>query len=126
MNRILILSADLSLLDRLAPAMRRADLDVACAAGIAQGLEQLDETDVSVVVLDELVTVDSWKLCRCIDRIFSVGVILLGSKPSEEAWAGAEEVGFDFYLEKPVNFSELGARARALLRRKKKWEGYPG
>jgi len=30
----------------------------------------------------------------------------------------AEDTGFDFYLQKPVSFPELGARAKALLRRK--------
>ena len=118
MNRILILSTDLRLLDRLAPAMRRADFDVVCAVDIADGLKRLDESEVSLVIVDEFLNTDSWRLCQRIDRVFDIGIILLGTRPSEEAWAGAEEAGFDFYLEKPVSFPELGARAKALLRRR--------
>ena len=117
MDRILILSADLRLLDRLAPAMRKADFDVVCAADIADGLKRLDEAEVGLVILDEFLNVDSWRLCQRIDRVFDIGIILLGRRPSQEAWAGAEEIGFDFYLEKPVSVPELGARAKALLRR---------
>ena len=47
-----------------------------------------------------------------------IGIILLGRQPSQEAWSVAEDTGFDFYLQKPVSFPELGARAKALLRRK--------
>ncbi len=118
MNRILILSSDLRLLDKLAPAMRQADLDVVCAADIADGLKRLDDAEVGLVILDEFLSIDSWRLCQRIDHVFDTEIILLGTRPSEEAWAGAEEIGFDFYLEKPVNFPELGARAKALLRRK--------
>jgi len=118
MDRILILSADLRLLDKLAPAMRKADFDVVCAADIADGLKRLDEAEVGLVILDEFLSVDSWRLCQRIDRVFDIGIILLGRRPSQEVWASAEETGFDFYLEKPVSVPELGARARALLRRK--------
>ena len=118
MDRILILSADLRLLDRLAPAMRKADFDVVCAADIADGLKRLDEAEVGLVILDEFLSVDSWRLCQRIDRVFDIGIILLGRRPSQEVWASAEETGFDFYLEKPVSVPELGARAKALLRRR--------
>jgi len=118
MNRILILSSDLRLLDKLAPAMRQADLDVICAADIAEGLKQLDNTEVGLVVLDEFLSIDSWRLCQRIDKVFDIGIILLGTRPAQEAWDGVEEIGFDFYLEKPVSFPELGARAKALLRRR--------
>jgi len=118
MNRVLILSADLRLLDRLAPAMRKADFDVVCAADIADGLRRLDEAEVGLVILDEFLSIDSWRLCQRIDRVFDIGIILLGRRPSKEAWSVAEDTGFDFYLEKPVSFPELGARAKALLRRK--------
>ena len=116
MNRVLILSSDLRLLDKLAPAMRQADLEVVCAADIADGLKRLDDAEVGLVILDEFLSIDSWRLCQRIDHVFDIGIILLGTRPSEEAWAGAEEIGFDFYFEKPVSFPELGARAKALLR----------
>ena len=115
MNRILILSADLRLLEKLAPAMRQIDLDVVCAADIADGLKRLEDAEVGLVILDEFLSSDSWRLCQHIDRVFDTKIILLGTQPSEEAWAGAEETGFDFYLEKPVSFAELGARAKTLL-----------
>ena len=118
MNRILILSADLRLLDKLAPAMRQAEFDVVCAADIADGLKRLDEAEVGLVILDEFLSIDSWRLCQRIDRVFDIGIILLGRRPSKEAWSVAEDTGFDFYLEKPVSFPELGARAKALLRRR--------
>ena len=118
MNRVLILSSDLRLLDKLAPAMRQADLEIVCAADIADGLKQLDDAEVGLVILDEFLSIDSWRLCQRIDRVCDTEIILLGTRPTEEAWAGAQETGFDFYLEKPVNFPELGARAKALLRRK--------
>jgi len=118
MNRVLILSADLRLLDKLAPAMRKADFDVVCAADIADGLRRLDEAEVGLVILDEFLSIDSWRLCQRIDRVFDIGIILLGRRPSQEAWSVAEDTGFHFYLQKPVSFPELGARAKALLRRK--------
>ena len=119
MSRVLILSCDLRLLDKLAPAMRQANLDVVCAADIADGLKRLDDCEVGLVILDEFLSIDSWRLCQRIDLVFDTEIILLGTRPSEEAWAGAEETGFDFYLQKPVSLPELGARAKALLRRRK-------
>ena len=118
MKRILIFSSDLCLLDKLAPAMRQADFDVVCAADIADGLKRLDEAEVSLVILDEFLSIDSWRFCQRIDQVFNPAIIFLGTQSSKEAWANAEETGFDFYLEKPVSFSELGARAKSLLRRK--------
>ena len=118
MSRILILSSDLRLLEKLAPAMRQADLDVVCAADIADGLKRLDNAEVGLVILDEFLSIDSWRLCQRIDRVFNTGIIFLGTLPSQKAWAGAEEAGFDLYMEKPVSFHELGARAKALLRRR--------
>jgi DNA-binding response OmpR family regulator len=118
MNRILILSADLHLLDRLAPAMRQAEFDVVCASDIAEGLKRLDETDINLVIIDEFLATDSWQLCQRIGQLFHTTIIFLGSRPSQEAWAGAEGTGFDLYLEKPISPHELSARAKALLRRK--------
>ncbi len=115
MNRVLILSSDLRLLEKLAPAMRQADLDVVCAADIADGLKRLEDSEIGLVILDEFLSSDSWRLCQHIDRVFDTKIILLGTRPNEEAWAGAEETGFEFYLEKPVSFAELGATAKALL-----------
>lgn len=116
-NRILILSADLRLLGKLAPAMRKDDFDVICATDIAEGLKQLDKSEISLIILDEFLNIDSWRFCRRIDRIFDTAIILLGTHPSDEAWTMSEETGFDFYLEKPVSLPELGARAKALVRR---------
>ena len=118
MRQILILSSDLSLFSDLAPAMRRADFNVLCTTDISEGLKRLDEAEVNLVILDELLAVDSWRLCRCIDQIFDTEIIFMGKRPREEAWSIAEETGFDFYLEKPVSLLELSARAKALLRRK--------
>ena len=98
--------------------MRQADLDIVCACDSADGLKRLDDAEVGLVILDEFLSIDSWCLCQRIDRVFNTGIILLGTLPSEQVWAGAEEAGFDLYLEKPVNFRELGARAKALLRRR--------
>ena len=98
--------------------MRRADFDVVCAADIADGLKRLDESEVGLVIVDEFLSTDSWRLCQRIDRVFDIGIILLGTRPSEEAWSMIEDTGFDFYLQKPVSFPELGARAKALLRRR--------
>jgi len=119
MNRILILSADLTLINRLAPAMREADFDVACAADIAEGLKQLDQSKIGLVILDELLPADSWRLCQRINHVFNINIIFMGSQPDSEAWCVAEETGFDFYMEKPVSFPELSTRAKALLRRRK-------
>ena len=119
MNRVLILSSDLRLLETLAPAMRQANLDVVCAADIADGLRRLEDSEVGLVILDEFLSLDSWRLCQHIDRVFDTKIVLLGTRPSKEAWAGAEETGFDFCLEKPASFAELGAKAKALLLPKK-------
>ena len=118
MNRVLILSADLSLLNKLAPVMRQADFEVVCAATITDGLRQLDEAKVNLVILDEFLPIDSWHLCQRIGRMFNASIILLGSRPSEEAWDNADETGFDYYMEKPISFSELNARTKALIRRR--------
>jgi CheY-like chemotaxis protein len=118
MSRILIMSSDGNLSDKISSALTKANFEVDTASDCLEALLKLDNNKFDLVVVDEeLPDIDGWKACPRILQSSTIPIILLGTKTGEQAWANVEEAGFDFYLQKPFSHRELVSRIKAVLRR---------
>ena len=70
-----------------------------------------------LIILEEGLPMDSFEVCYRLRRVLDVPVLIMGSLPRDDGWSRAVQSGADCYLEKPVTFSELAARVKAILRR---------
>jgi two-component system response regulator VicR len=114
--KALIIDSDPVWTSQLASALSQADFDVLSASDCPQGLSKLDETRPKLVILMETLP-DSEQTCSQIRESHNIPIIILGSDPSEEAWARALSWGADAYLRKSTSKPELVSRIKAILRR---------
>lgn len=62
-----------------------------------------------------LPVMDGWSVCREIQRISDIPVIMLTAKGEDFDKVLGLELGADDYIVKPFNFKELIARTKAVL-----------
>jgi len=70
-----------------------------------------------LIILGEGLPMDSFEVCCRLRRMLDVPILIMGSIPRDNGWSRAVKSGADCYLEKPITFSELAARVKAILRR---------
>jgi len=117
LNKILILSGDPVFKLKNIEALTQTGLKVALAADLLEGVLKIDKESFDVIIIDEeLPDSDNYLACRRIRHSSEIPIILLGSQADEDVWDKVEELGFDFYLKKPVNPTDLVARVKAVLR----------
>jgi DNA-binding response OmpR family regulator len=84
----------------------------------AEGIAELKETDVDVVLLDVMLPDgDGFSVCRELRRTDDVPVIMVTARTDSHDVVAGLEAGADDYVTKPLVAKELSARIRALLRR---------
>ncbi|MGE5604315.1 MAG: response regulator transcription factor, partial [Bacteroidota bacterium] len=84
-------------------------------------LEHLEQTDVSLIILDIMMPeMDGLEVCQKIRHQIAAPIILLSAKGREIDKVVGLEVGADDYLTKPFSVNELIARVKAHLRREKR------
>jgi PleD family two-component response regulator len=93
-------------------------------AGTGQGaLDSVQEHTPDLVLLDIMLPdIDGFEVSRRIkgdDSLPFIPIILVTARDSTEDKVMGFEAGADDYLTKPINFSELEARVRSMLRIKK-------
>jgi DNA-binding response OmpR family regulator len=118
-KKILLVDDEKSLLDVLAPFLRRAGFIVETALDGATALAQAVEFGPDAIVLDVLMPEpDGREVCR---RLRASGnwtpIVMLTQIGGPQERAMSLEEGADDYLNKPFDPSELVARIHALLRR---------
>jgi len=117
MSQILTILSDVDLAEQIVPALHEAGFAISNASGGLEGLKMLGEGQFDLILIEEpLHDTDARSICRQAHS-FGSPIILLGTCSQAEAWVEAEEVGFDFYLKKPLSSPELIVRVKALLRR---------
>jgi two-component system KDP operon response regulator KdpE len=117
--RILLVDDEVSLQRTMTPLLRSRGYDVVTVgtgqdALVAAGIEPPD-----LVVLDlGLPDIDGLEVCRRFRSRWTMPIIVLSARGSEQDKVAALDEGADDYVTKPFGSEELLARVRAALRRK--------
>ena len=119
-TRVLLVEDDERI--RLALGLALGDLgfQVRDAASGELALERLEVADVDVVLLDLMLPgVDGLTVCRTLRARGDLPIIITTARSDTADVIAGLEAGADDYMSKPLVASELAARIRALLRRRR-------
>ena len=102
----------------IAARLKAEGFDVEIASDGEAGVELCDRTRPDVVVLDLMLPgLDGLEVCRRVQRMRPVPVLMLTARAEEADVLVGLGVGADDYMTKPFSPRELVARIKALLRR---------
>ena len=102
----------------IAARLSREGFRVEVASDGPRGVELCERLNPDVVVLDVMLPgIDGLEVCRRIQSVRPVPVLMLTARDSETDMLVGLGVGADDYMTKPFSPRELVARVRALLRR---------
>jgi two-component system, OmpR family, KDP operon response regulator KdpE len=118
--RVLIVEDDHDLARLLQINLSRSGYDVQVAGDGRTGLRQFVSWRPDLVMLDvDVPEMDGLELCQRIRELSDVAILMMtGHAVSEPEIARGLDMGADEYMLKPLGNIELGARIRALLRRR--------
>lgn len=118
--KLLIIEKDPLLLTRITRYFRKEGFLCDTAHSFRYALQKIESYQYDCMVLDPgLGDGDGFKLIHFVrEDARRTGVIVISDQGSPEAKIVALNAGADDYMTKPIHLSELGARVKALLRRK--------
>jgi len=116
-NLLVIEKSDPFLNEANVSTLAKQGFKVATCSDHLEVLLRLDELKPDLIILGEGLPVDSFKACSQLRQAVDIPIVILGEVPRATGWVKAVENGADLYLVKPVNYSELVARMKAMLRR---------
>jgi DNA-binding response OmpR family regulator len=115
---ILVVDDDRKTVDLIKLYLEHAGFDVRVAHDGERALELAGERAPDLMVLDLMLPkLDGLDVCRALQAINPVPVIMLTARTTEADKLAGLEYGADDYVTKPFSPRELLARARAVLRR---------
>jgi DNA-binding response OmpR family regulator len=118
MEKILLVHSDPVLGTELAFALQHSGFRVVRAVDDRQALVEIDGNHLSLVVMAESAAkMNGDKPIVRIRELCRAPIVILGEAKEETAGIDLLEMGADAYLTSPLNFRELLARVRSLLRR---------
>jgi two-component system KDP operon response regulator KdpE len=118
--KILVIEDEASLIRVLEPTLTATGATVRIAQSGAKGLEHLSAAAFDVVLCDlGLPDIDGEKLISTIRRDSDIPIIVLSARGSEDDRIKALDAGADDFVPKPFSASELLARIRAAVRRRR-------
>lgn len=119
-NRVLLVEDDERIRLALSLALNDMGFDVVQAASGELALDRLDDVAVDVVLLDLMLPgVDGLTVCRLLRARGDLPIIIITARSDTADVIEGLEAGADDYMTKPLVASELAARIRALLRRRR-------
>jgi phosphate regulon transcriptional regulator PhoB len=122
-EKIVVIEDETDILEVIAYNLKREGYEVITSTSGEDGLEKIEKTKPSLVVLDLMLPeVDGIELCRKLkaDPVTqSIPVIMVTAKGEESDVVLGLGVGADDYVTKPFSPRELTARVKAVLRRSK-------
>jgi DNA-binding response OmpR family regulator len=118
--RLLVVEDNDAISEPLVRALAREGHDVEHTASGAEALTRIGEGAIDLVVLDiGLPDIDGVEVCRRVRAERPrVAILMLTARSSELDEVVGLDAGADDYLTKPFSLSVLGARVRALVRRR--------
>ena len=117
-KHVLIVDEDREARTALAGQLERLGYRVTTASSGGGMLRALERARIDLVMLDvHFSEEDGMRLCRSLRGASDVPFIILARRADEVDRILGLEMGADDYLAKPVNFRELLARMRNILRR---------
>ena len=118
LQRVLVVDDDATIADSVAARLRAEGLEVQSASDGPAAVAAFRSRDPDLVVLDVMLPgFDGLEVCRRIQAVRAVPVLMLTARAEETDLLVGLGVGADDYLTKPFSMRELVARVHALLRR---------
>ena len=118
--RVLLVEDDERIRQALGLALADEGCEVVEAASGEEALGRLGSTVVDVVLLDLMLPgVDGLAVCRTLRSQGDLPIIIITARSDSADVISGLEAGADDYVTKPLVASELAARIRALLRRRR-------
>ena len=115
---VLVIDDTLEFLELARMWLKSAGYEVITAEDGAIGLRRMYSNRPQLVLLDvNMPKMDGWEVCRRIRDMSDVPVIMVTVNGQKTDLLKGFELGIDDYIVKPVDFKELVARVRAVLRR---------
>src|SRR5436305_11629822 len=119
--RILVVEDEPKLAQLLRKGLRTEGLVVDLAGRGEDALWMASATRYDVIVLDLILPgIDGLETCRCLrERGVQTPLVILTARDAIDYRIAGLDAGADDYVTKPFDFGELGARLRALARRRR-------
>src|SRR5687767_7342581 len=122
-GRILVVDDNQDNIEIIATRLRYRGYEIIEASDGAQALALVQETAPDLILLDVMLPdIDGYEIARRIKgnaAIPFIPIILVTARDSTQDKVAGLEAGADDYLTKPINFPELEARVRSMLRIKR-------
>ncbi|CAN5407935.1 response regulator transcription factor [soil metagenome] len=117
-RRVLVVDDEVSICESIAARLRDEGYDVELAFDGPSAVARCEQMDADLVVLDVMMPgFDGLEVCRRIQAVRPVPVLMLTARADETDMLIGLGVGADDYLSKPFSMRVLVARVQALLRR---------
>lgn len=117
-RRVLVVDDDVTIADSVAARLRSEGFEVETAGDGPSAVAACAARTPDLVVLDVMLPgYDGLEVCRRIQALRPVPVLMLTARSEETDLLVGLAVGADDYLSKPFSMRELVARVQALLRR---------
>lgn len=118
MNKILLLEDDLSLVNGLAFAFKKADYELDVARTVQEADEKWADEKYDLLILDvSLPDGSGFEICKKVRQVSKVPIIFLTASDEEINIIMGLDIGGDDYITKPFKLGVLMSRINALLRR---------
>ena len=122
-GRILVVDDNQDNIEIIATRLRFRGYEILEASDGAQALELVRESAPDLILLDVMLPdIDGYEISRRIkgaDDLPFIPIILVTARDSTQDKVAGLDAGADDYLTKPINFPELEARVRSMLRIKR-------
>lgn len=123
LGRILVVDDNRDNVEIIATRLRFRGYQIDEASDGAQALESVHANPPDLILLDVMLPdIDGYEISRRIkgdEKIPFIPIILVTARDSTQDKVAGLDAGADDYLTKPINFPELEARVRSMLRIKK-------
>jgi two-component system response regulator RegX3 len=117
-TRVLVVEDDPSYREAFEVALRNEGFEVELTANALEGLDRFSSQPPDIVLLDMVLPgMSGIEVCRRVQSISSVPVIMTSAFDTEVDMVHGLELGASDFLTKPYRLRELIARIKAVLRR---------